>query len=137
MDYEVIKIRTNMNPDSDVGGVSIIESEKDISFDIKRFYFIHGVKKGISRGYHAHKALTQLLFCPYGEIKVILDNGTETAEVVLDEPDKALVVGPLLWHTMEWRSDYSILCVAASDYYDESDYIRNYDEFLGYIKDKA
>ncbi len=91
---------------------------------------------------HAHKNLNQVLWCPYGNIEVVLDNGKEKKTFALDFPQKLLLVGPGIWHDMIWKKEGSVLCVAASDYYDEGDYIRDYNEFLkhvreGYWKDEA
>lgn len=98
--------------------------------EIYRFYSIFNVKSGEIRGNHAHKELQQLLFCAYGRIKLTLVDGNEIVDVILDHPSKILYVGPMIWRTMEWLVDDSVLVVLASDNYNESDYIRNYNEFL-------
>ena len=64
---------------------------------------------------------------------VLLDDGTEKASVLLDKPDKGLIVEHNMWRDMIWNQANSVLCVAASEYYDPSDYIRSHDEFLRYI----
>ena len=97
-----------------MGTLSVFEGSHDVPFDIKRIYYIHGAPKGTHRGGHAHKALRQVLWCPYGSIRIRLDNGRE----------------------MIWEKKDSVLCVAADSYYDESDYIRDYDEFLEAVKGK-
>ena len=131
MNVNFIKINTI---DSGYAGkLSFFEGSKDIPFEIKRIYYIHGVPARAERGGHAHKALKQILFCPYGEIEIILDNGKERVSVMLDDPSKGLLVEHSLWREMVWHIDNSVLCVAASEYYDENDYIRNYEDFLGYI----
>ena len=85
--------------------------------------------------HHAHKKLEQLLICVYGEIEIQLDNGNgETETVILNDPSKGLYVGPMMWHTMKWLKNDSILLVLASAHYNEADYIRNYDEFKNIIK---
>lgn len=132
MDYEEIKIRTVENPDPAYGGLSFVEAERDIPFDIKRMYFIYETEQGIHRGFHAHKLNWQLLFCPYGKIEIILDDGTERQSVLLDEPSKGLILHPGLWREMIWRQTGSVLCVAASEYYDPDEYIRSYEDFLAY-----
>lgn len=130
MNVNVIKIKTI---DSGYAGkLSFFEGSKDIPFDIKRIYYIHGVPNHSERGGHAHKKLKQILFCPYGEIEIILDNGKERVSVILDDPSKGLLVEHFLWREMIWHADSSVLCVAASEYYDENDYIRNYEDFLDY-----
>lgn len=115
---------------TDIGSLSFFESELDIPFAIKRVYYIHGAPKNTRRGAHAHKTLKQFLFCPYGSIKIILDDGKEKTEVALDDPSKGLVITPCIWRDMIWLIESSVLCVVASDYYNEDDYIRDYNEFM-------
>ena len=130
MEYQIIDIRTI---DSGFAGkLSFFEGTKDLPFEIKRIYYIHGVPAHSQRGGHAHISLRQMLFCPYGSIEILLDDGAETASVLLDDPSKGLVIGPGLWRDMIWHQENAILCVAASEYYDEKDYIRSYDAFLRY-----
>lgn len=119
-----------------MGTLSVFEGSHDVPFDIKRIYYIHGAPKGTHRGGHAHKALRQVLWCPYGSIRIRLDNGREKADVLLDSPDKGLIVEHYMWREMIWEKKDSVLCVAANSYYDESDYIRDYDEFLEAVKGK-
>ena len=116
------------------GSLSFFEANKDVPFEIKRIYFTYDVPIEVERGMHAHKKLNQCLWCPYGEIEVFLDNGEITKTYLLDAPNKLLLVGSGIWRNMRMKKEGSILCVAASDYYDENDYIRNYDEFLLYVK---
>ncbi len=134
MDYKEIRIRTVKDPDPVYGGLGIIESGRDIPFDIKRIYFIFKAEEGIHRGLHAHKENRQLLFCPYGKIEIVLDDGAERQSVLLDEPSKGLILYPGLWREMIWRQTGSVLCVAASEYYDPDDYIRSYEDFKTYKK---
>jgi len=126
--------RKTKNPED--GTLVFFEANKDIPFGFKRVYYTYGVKEGIIRGHHAHKALVeQLLICVYGAIEIMCDDGEKKECTVLDDPAKGLYVGPGIWHTMEWLKDDSILLVLASEYYDESDYIRDYDEFIRLVKE--
>lgn len=118
-----------MASDSSMGGLSFLEATRDVPFEIKRVYYVFGVSAGESRGNHAHKELWQLLFCPYGSIRINMENGEESDSVVLDDPSRALLIGPDVWHSMDWLTDNAVLCVAASDFYNESDYIRDYPTF--------
>lgn len=128
-----LKITTRGN--QEFGYLSFFESNKVIPFEIKRIYYTYEVPVGKKRGMHAHKKLQQLLWCPYGEIEVILDDGKEKTSYLLDSPEKALLVLRGYWHDMFWRKEGSVLCVAASDYYSEDDYIRDYDEFLKFVEE--
>lgn len=127
-----INIKTSGN--SEIGYLSFFESNKDIPFEIKRVYYTYNVPIETVRGMHAHKSLQQVLWCPYGEVEVILDNGKEKVSYLLNSPEKALLVLKGYWHDMYWKMERSVLCVAASDYYDEDDYIRDYDQFLKYVE---
>lgn len=129
----LLKIKTT--GDEKIGFLSFFESNKDIPFEIKRIYYTYNVPVNTKRGMHAHKELNQVLWCPYGEIEIILDNGREKKNYLLNSPDKALLVGKGIWHEMYWKKENSVLCVAASEYYDENDYIRDYNEFLKYVKE--
>ncbi len=124
---ETIKIRTI--PSDGKGSLSFFEADRDIPFGIRRVYYTYGVADGVERGAHAHRALWQLLVCPHGCVEVLLDDGDHRESVLLDRPSLGLIVGPYVWHSMKWHGEDSILHVAASDYYNEDDYIRNYGEF--------
>ncbi|NLI92072.1 MAG: WxcM-like domain-containing protein [Peptococcaceae bacterium] len=117
-----------------LGNLSFFESHNQIPFEIKRIYYTYDVPVGVKRGMHAHKKLQQILWCPYGTIEVILDDGLTKTNYHLDSPNKALIVSKGYWHEMYWRNEESVLCVAASDYYDENDYIRDYGEFMQYVE---
>ena len=118
-----------------LGYLSFFEGAKDVPFEIKRLYYVYEVPVETKRGMHAHRKLQQLLWCPYGKIEVILDNCVEKTSVMLDSPEKGLLVLKGFWHDMYWKKEGSVLCVAASDYYDEKDYIRDYSEFMELVKD--
>lgn len=119
---------------SDDGFLSFFEAKKDIPFEIKRIYYTYDVPLNSKRGMHAHKNLQQILWCPYGEIEVVVDCGTEKNSFLLDTPEKALYLPAAIWRDMFWKRENSVLCVAASDYYSEDDYIRDYEEFLKYVR---
>lgn len=115
--------------EDDIGYLSFFETHNEINFDIKRIYYIYSVPLNTKRGMHAHKELKQLVWCPYGQVEIILDNGVERKTYVLDEPNKGLIIDRGFWRDMFWKKEGSVLCVAASGYYTEDDYIRDYDEF--------
>ena len=120
-----------------LGTLSVFEGGHDVPFDIKRIYYIYGAPQGTHRGGHAHKALRQVLWCPYGSILIKLDDGHEKSEVLLDDPAKGLIVEHNMWREMIWQQENSVLCVAADSYYEAKDYIRNYDEFLKTVQAKG
>ena len=117
----------------DRGQLVALEEMKDIPFRIKRVYYMYDTIEGVRRGFHAHKCLEQILVPIHGSCKIHLDDGTETAEVVLDKPFEGLYISNAVWREMYDFSPDAVLMVLASEYYDEKDYIRNYDEFLKYI----
>jgi len=112
------------------GSLIAIEENHNTPFDIKRVYYIFGTKEGVRRGFHAHKNLKQIAIAVSGSCKFHLDDGKETKEILLDSPDKGLLIEGLIWREMYDFSPNCVLMVVASEYYDESDYIRDYDEFL-------
>jgi len=111
------------------GSLVALESNKTIPFDIKRVYYLFGTKQDVTRGLHAHLALKQVMLCVTGSCKVLLDDGVARETVTLDSPTKGLLVEGLLWREMSQFSPDCVLLVIASEHYDESDYIRDYDKF--------
>lgn len=130
--YRVIDVKTVRDENSMYGALSFLEGKRDIPFQIRRAYWITETEAEFHRGFHAHKLNCQFLFCPYGEIDVILDDGVNKSIVTLDCPEKGLILMPGLWREMIWKRTGSVLCVLASEYYDAKEYIRDYDEFLSY-----
>lgn len=115
------------------GQLVALEEYKDFPFDIKRVYYMYDTTIGVSRGHHAHKNLQQILICVHGSCKIELDSGSEKETVLLDKPNVGLYVSNDMWRTMYDFSPDAVLMVLASEYYDEKDYIRNYEEFLEYV----
>lgn len=128
MKLQFLNIKTVETPGK--GSLSFFEGGRDIPFKIKRVYYITDVPKNIERGGHAHRRLSQLLFCPSGEIEITLDDGFDRERVILNNPSVGLLVNDMVWREMKWLKEGSTLVVAASEYYDEKDYIRNYNEFI-------
>ncbi|MDN3649302.1 FdtA/QdtA family cupin domain-containing protein [Reinekea marina] len=114
----------------DRGGLVSIEANKHIPFAVKRVYYIFKTHEDVARGFHAHKELKQLVICVSGSCKMVMDNGISKDDVILNTPKKGLLIDSLVWREMHDFSEDCVLLVLASEYYDESDYIRNYDEFL-------
>ena len=111
------------------GGLVAIESNQSIPFEIKRLYYIFNTTHQ-SRGFHAHIDLKQIAVCVKGSCRFILDNGHTREEVTLNSPTQGLYIDELTWREMHDFSEDCVLLVLASEHYDESDYIRDYQEFL-------
>ena len=120
----------------DRGQLVSLEEYNDIPFRIKRVYYMYNTAEGVVRGKHAHKKLEQILVCISGSCKIKLDNGKETKVVVLEKPYEGLYVSNDMWREMYDFSQDAVLVVFASELYDESDYIRDYEEFLRFIAEK-
>lgn len=118
----------------DTGTLVAIEECKDIPFKVKRVYYMYDTGKDVVRGRHAHKSLQQVLICVHGSCKIKLDDGKETEVISLNRPDEGIYLANNIWREVFEFSSDAVLMVLASDYYLESDYIRNYDEFLKYVK---
>lgn len=129
---KIIRIKTV--PTVGAGELSFFEASHDVPFSFKRMYYISKVPEGTRRGFHAHKNLKQLLFCPYGRIQLILENKNGREEIELSDPSIGVVIEEPTWREMLWLQKDSVLCVAASEFYDVEDYIRDYSEFREYIK---
>jgi dTDP-4-dehydrorhamnose 3,5-epimerase-like enzyme len=119
----------------EAGYLSLIEINRHIDFSIKRIFYNYGVPVGVKRGMHAHKKCKHVIWCPFGEIEIVLDNGFRKKDYVLDSPAKALVIPEGIWLTMVWKKEASVLCAAVSEYYDNEDYIRDYNEYLKHINE--
>ena len=117
------------------GSLSFFEAEGHIPFPIKRVYYIYDVPENERRGFHAHKKLQQVLFCIHGNCKILLDDGKEQETITLDNPAEGILINRTLWREMFDFSPGAVLLVLASEHYSESDYIRNYNEFLKYLEE--
>ncbi len=113
----------------DRGSLIALESHQNIPFNIKRVYYIFGTQAGVSRGFHAHKQLEQVAVCVKGQCRMVLDDGKTQESVWLDSSSQGLHIGRMIWHEMHDFSDDCVLMVLANERYDETDYIRSYNEF--------
>ncbi|MFA5109386.1 MAG: FdtA/QdtA family cupin domain-containing protein [Patescibacteria group bacterium] len=121
--------------DSPDGNLIIAEAQKNIPFKIKRVYFInHLFNKIAQRGRHAHKKLEQIILCLNGSFRLELDDGRNRQKILMNNPYYGVRLGSRLWHRMSGFSPDCVIMVLASDYYKESDYIRDYEEFKKYLK---
>ncbi len=112
------------------GNITIVQSDSDLPFRVKRVYYLYDIPGGSERGGHAHKALQQLIVAASGSFDVILDDGFMKKTVHLNRPNYGLMVVPGIWREIINFSSGAICLVLASERYDPSDYIRNYQEFI-------
>lgn len=119
------------------GCISVVENLKHIKFEIKRVYYIYNLGNANAiRGKHCHKELEQVIFCVNGSFLLSVDDGENKQAIVLDKPNSGVYLGTNLWHTMTNFSKDCVLLVLASDFFAESDYIRDYEQFLEYVGKK-
>ncbi|MBS1846965.1 MAG: WxcM-like domain-containing protein [Actinobacteria bacterium] len=111
------------------GSLSFGEVGAHLPFDPVRYFLVYGVPGPEVRGEHAHRQSHQLLVCVHGECSVMVNDGTERAEVVLDRPDVSLHLPPMIWAAQFHYSPDAVLMVLCSRVYEADDYIRDYDEF--------
>lgn len=116
------------------GALSVVESEVDVPFKIERVYYLFNTDIGIERGFHAHKELVQMAVCVKGSCNILLDDGVCKEEVNMNSPLKGLIIDKMVWHKMSRFSSDCVLVVFASNHYNESDYIRDYDTFLRMVE---
>ncbi len=116
------------------GDLSVVENNTNIPFVSKRVYYLYDVPGGAERGGHAHKALQQLIVAASGSFTVLLDDGKTKRSVTLNRPYQGLFIVPGIWRELVDFSSGAICLVIASEKYDESDYIREYDDFLTFKK---
>ena len=127
MNYKLIK----MDIFGDERGKLVsLESNKNIPFDIKRVYYIFDTIPEEKRGKHAHKELEQIIIAIDGSCQFMLDDGEKREEIWLNRPDIGLYIGKNMWREMRHFSYGCKLVVLASTHYNETEYIRSYEEFL-------
>ena len=112
------------------GNLTFIEGSSQVPFDIRRVYYLYDVPGGAERGGHAHKGLHQLIIAMCGSFDVLLDDGRGRRRFHLNRSYYGLYVCPMIWRELDNFSSGSVCLVLASNLYDESDYYRNYDEFI-------
>jgi hypothetical protein len=115
------------------GNLTFIEENQHIPFDIRRVYYLYDVPGGAERGGHAHKELSQLIIAISGSFDVILDEGSEKKRFHLNRSYQGLYVCPMIWRELNNFSSGSVCMVLASNIYEESDYYRDYNDYLRII----
>jgi len=116
------------------GNLTFVESNRHIPFNIKRTYYLYDIPGGAERGAHGHKKLQQLIIAMSGSFDVILDDGYNNKKFHLNRSYFGLYVSPMMWREITNVSSGAVCMVLASEYYNEDDYIRNYQTFLNVVK---
>jgi hypothetical protein len=116
---------------SDVrGNLSVIESGNHIPFEIQRVYYLYDVPGGSHRGGHAHKKLEQLIIAMSGSFDILLNDGANEIRYHLNRSYIGLYIPQMVWRELDNFSSGAVCMAVASDKYSESDYYRNFDEFM-------
>ena len=116
------------------GNLSFVEGHSHIPFAIQRVYYLYDVPGGAERGGHGHKELQQLIIAMSGSFDVVLDDGYEKKRFHLNRSYNGLYVCPMIWRELDNFSSGAVCLVLASNLYDESDYYRDYPNFLTALK---
>lgn len=111
------------------GNLTFIEANQHVPFEIKRVYYLYDVPGGATRGGHAHRKLEQFIIAAMGSFDVVLDDGFETKKFHLNRSYYGLYIPTMIWRELDNFSSGSVCLSLVSEYYDEKDYIREYDEF--------
>ena len=117
------------------GTLTVIEGLKDLSFEIKRLYYLTNLDANTPRGFHAHFELTQFAICLSGSFDMLFDDGYNKETYKVDNNCEGVLIPPMIWHEMHNFSNDCILLVLASAPYDEDDYIREYKQFCKHVKE--
>jgi len=118
------------------GNLTFVENQTHIPFDIKRVYYTYDVPGGAERGGHAHKELKQLIIAMSGSFDITLDNGFEKQKFHLNRSYFGLYVCSMIWREIDNFSSGSVCMVLASEFFDEADYYREYQDFLNAVRGK-
>lgn len=132
MNSEIIDFTTI---EDDRGALSFFEigDNKQVPFTVKRIYHLFNLNE-LTRGFHAHKELKQLAICLHGSCSMVLDDGTQRKTVMLNKPNQGLFMDKMIWREIHDITPGTVILVLASQYFDEDDYIRNYDDFLKLVR---
>lgn len=127
-DCRVVALETH--PGERNGNLTVVQDGGE--FDVKRVYYLYDVPGGESRGGHAHRSLYQMIVAVSGSFSVTVDDGVNRRTVMLNRPNRGLLIVPGIWRTLDDFSSGAVCLVIASEEYDEADYIRDYDDFRRY-----
>lgn len=115
------------------GSLSFLEGGRDIPFDIRRVYYLHDVPYGAERGGHAHRQLRQAVIALSGSFVVRSHDGTSWSEDLLSDPTEAILIPTMTWRELVGFTSGAVCLVLASENYSESDYIRDFNDFLAAV----
>ena len=118
------------------GNLTFVEANRHIPFDIKRVYYLYDVPGGSERAGHGHKQLQQLFIAMSGSFDLLIDDGHEKKKYHMNRSYYGLYVCPMIWRDLDNFSSGAVFMVLASDYYDESDYYRKYQDFIEAVNQK-
>lgn len=116
------------------GNLTVAEACKQVPFQVSRVYWVYDVPAGESRGGHAHKHCQEFIIAVSGSFDVTLDNGQQRQTFHLNHPYQGLLVETDVWRTLDDFSSGAVCLVLASDLFEEEDYIRDYDDYIKYMK---
>lgn len=116
------------------GNLTFIEGEQHVPFPIRRVYYLYEVPGEAKRGGHAHRDLEQVVFALSGSFRMKIDNGHSKTEYWLNSPTKGLYINRMIWREMDNFSQGAVCMVLASQYYTESDYFREYTDFIDAVE---
>lgn len=134
--YDCTIIELDKHHSDRKGNISVVQNGDTVPFDVKRVYYLYDVPGGESRGAHAHRELSQLIIAASGSFRVTLDDGSVKRSFILNRPYQGVYVKPGIWRDLDDFSSGAVCLVLASEVYQAEDYIRDYDEFLNYRKEK-
>jgi len=132
-DVKFLDVKTVVD---DNGNLVPIESGQDIPFEIKRIFYVYGVRDEEKRGKHAHFKTQQVLVCLHGKVEVIVKDGEREARYLLESPQQALYIPEMIWDEQVYRSETAALLVMSNTHYDPSDYIHDFGAFKNVRNEK-
>jgi hypothetical protein len=119
------------------GNLTFIEAGRQIPFDIRRVYYLYDIPGGEERGGHAHRALHQLIIAMSGSFDIRLDDGRAEKTVHMNRSYYGLYICPMIWREIDNFSSGAVCMALASEFYDEADYYRDYDQFIRDVRKRA
>ena len=118
------------------GNLSVVESLNQLPFSISRVYYLYDVPGGEERGGHSHHECFEFIVAVSGSFDIEINDGVKSKTISLNRSNIGLLVEPGIWRVLNNFSSGSVCLVIASEKYNESDYVRNFDDFLELTKSK-